>query len=109
MAIVATPPDPESRSSSEWPPGADARRSIAAWEPDREVDVDRDGSAPDARPETDAEPPLQRTAFLPILPRCPDEHGDDDAGAEQSHHGNQDSQRNGGENGRAPQGTLSGS
>jgi len=49
-------------------------------------------------------PPLQRTVLLPILPRCPDEHGDDDAGAEQSHHGNQNSQRNGGENGRAPRG-----
>ena len=60
-----------------------------------ELDVDRDGSAPNARPATDAEPPLQRTVLLPILPRCPDEHCEDDAGAEQGHHGKQDSERNG--------------
>jgi hypothetical protein len=62
---------------------------------DQEVDVDRDGSAPNARPATDAEPPLQRTVLLPILPRCPDEHPEDDTSAEQCHHGKQDSERNG--------------
>ena len=61
----------------------------------QEVEVDRDGSAPDARPATNAEPPLHRTVLLPILPRRPDEHCEDDAGAEQSHHGKQDPERNG--------------
>jgi hypothetical protein len=70
-------------------------RRVQAPSRTNEIDVDRDGSPPNARPATDAEPPLQRTILLAILPSCPDEHCEDDAGADQSHHGKQDAERNG--------------
>jgi hypothetical protein len=52
-------------------------------------------SASHTRPAADAEPALQCTILLPIFLRCPDEHCDDDAGADQSNHGQDNSERNG--------------